>query len=155
MAYLLSEVVARRLQFILNIVDDDLNVYTVFETINARGLELSAAIPEQDWGKFVYRPGNLTLLESRVNRAIENALLPEKLEAFAKSRNAMTSGIADDSPEEWNSSQFDRRQSTLARLAERLWRSDFEVKGGGGELTSMICTNNFRSIADMGSHKLV
>ncbi len=39
---MLNEVVARRLLFILITVDDDLNAYTVFETLNARGLELSA-----------------------------------------------------------------------------------------------------------------
>ncbi len=42
LAYLLNEVIARRLLFILITVDDDLNAYTVFETLNARGLELSA-----------------------------------------------------------------------------------------------------------------
>ena len=39
---LLNEAVARQILFILITVDDDLNAYTVFETLNARGLELSA-----------------------------------------------------------------------------------------------------------------
>ncbi len=38
---LLSETVARQLLFILITVDDELNAYTVFETLNARGLELT------------------------------------------------------------------------------------------------------------------
>ncbi len=42
LAHLLNEVIARRLLFILITVDDDLNAYTVLETLNARGLELSA-----------------------------------------------------------------------------------------------------------------
>ncbi|MEO8197172.1 MAG: DUF262 domain-containing HNH endonuclease family protein [Thermoanaerobaculia bacterium] len=42
LAALLSETVARQLMFILITVDDELNAYTVFETLNARGLELSA-----------------------------------------------------------------------------------------------------------------
>ena len=41
MAKLLSETVARRLLFILITVDDELNAYTLFETLNARGLELT------------------------------------------------------------------------------------------------------------------
>ncbi len=41
LAGLVSEVVARRLTFILITVDDALNAYTVFETLNARGLELT------------------------------------------------------------------------------------------------------------------
>ena len=42
LARLLSESVARQLLFILITVDDDLNAYMVFETLNARGLELSS-----------------------------------------------------------------------------------------------------------------
>ena len=41
LARLVSEFVARRLVFILITVDDALNAYTVFETLNARGLELT------------------------------------------------------------------------------------------------------------------
>ena len=40
-AALLSETVARQLLFILITVDDELNAYAVFETLNARGLELT------------------------------------------------------------------------------------------------------------------
>lgn len=42
LASLLNETIARQLLFILIVVEDDLNAYTVFETLNARGLELSA-----------------------------------------------------------------------------------------------------------------
>ena len=42
LAALLSETVGRQLIFILITVDDELNAYTVFETLNARGLELSS-----------------------------------------------------------------------------------------------------------------
>jgi hypothetical protein len=38
----LNETVARQLLFILITVEDELNAYTVFETLNARGLELSS-----------------------------------------------------------------------------------------------------------------
>lgn len=41
LARLVSETVARRLVFILITVEDALNAYTVFETLNARGLELT------------------------------------------------------------------------------------------------------------------
>ena len=41
LAELLSETVARQLMFILITVEDQINAYTVFETLNARGLELT------------------------------------------------------------------------------------------------------------------
>ena len=40
-AGILSETVARQLLFILITVDDELNAYTVFETLNARGIDLT------------------------------------------------------------------------------------------------------------------
>jgi GNAT superfamily N-acetyltransferase len=42
LASLISEIVGRQLMFIRITVDDELSAYTVFETLNARGLELSA-----------------------------------------------------------------------------------------------------------------
>lgn len=42
LARLLSDTVARQLLFILITVEDDISAYTVFETLNARGLELSS-----------------------------------------------------------------------------------------------------------------
>ncbi len=42
LASLLNDTMARQLLFIVITVDDDLNAYTVFETLNARGLALSA-----------------------------------------------------------------------------------------------------------------
>lgn len=42
LAVLLNETVARQLLFILISVDDEVSAYTVFETLNARGLELSS-----------------------------------------------------------------------------------------------------------------
>ncbi len=42
LASFLNETVARQLLFIQITVDDEVNAYTVFETLNARGLELSA-----------------------------------------------------------------------------------------------------------------
>lgn len=42
LASLVSETLGRQLMFIRIAVDDELNAYTVFETLNARGLELSA-----------------------------------------------------------------------------------------------------------------
>ena len=42
LARLISETAGRQLMFIRIAVDDELNAYTVFETLNARGLELSS-----------------------------------------------------------------------------------------------------------------
>ena len=56
-AKVLSEVVARRLLFILIKVDDALNAYTLFETLNARGLELTATDLLKNYFFSRVRPG--------------------------------------------------------------------------------------------------
>lgn len=42
MAHFLNEVVGERLMFIQIVVEDELNAYTVFETLNSRGVELTS-----------------------------------------------------------------------------------------------------------------
>ncbi|WP_090142504.1 DUF262 domain-containing protein [Limnohabitans sp. DM1] len=49
LARLLSDTVARQLLFILITVEDDISAYTVFETLNARGLELSSTDLLKNW----------------------------------------------------------------------------------------------------------
>ena len=56
-AKVLSETVARRLLFILITVDDALNAYTLFETLNARGLELTATDLLKNYFFSRVRPG--------------------------------------------------------------------------------------------------
>ena len=56
-AKVLSETVARRLLFILITVDDALNAYTLFETLNARGLELTTTDLLKNYFFSKVRPG--------------------------------------------------------------------------------------------------
>lgn len=75
--------------------------------------------------KQVYRIGNLTLLESKINREIGNQLFPAKVVESAKSRYLLAQNTAADSPEEWTIAQIDARQKILAARAVHIWRSDF------------------------------
>ena len=63
---ILSETIARRLLFIRITVDDDLNAYTVFETLNARGLELTTTDLLKNYlFSKVTAPGDLDALKRR------------------------------------------------------------------------------------------
>jgi hypothetical protein len=86
----------------------------------------ATAIPEPEWPKQVYRIGNLTLLENKLNRQVGNGLFPEKIGEFVKSRYHLTLAIATDPPNEWTVAQINSRQEELARRAVHLWRSDFD-----------------------------
>lgn len=63
---ILSEAIARRLLFIRITVDDDFNAYTVFETLNARGLELTTTDLLKNYlFSKVTAPGDLDALKRR------------------------------------------------------------------------------------------
>ena len=72
LAALLNETVARQLVFILISVDDALNAYTIFETLNARGLELSATDLLKNYlFSRIHVRADLETLQRRWKRLIE------------------------------------------------------------------------------------
>ena len=72
LASLLSETMARQLLFILITVDDDLNAYTVFETLNARGLELTTTDLLKNYlFSLVNVPADLQALQRRWKSLVE------------------------------------------------------------------------------------
>lgn len=74
---------------------------------------------------FLYRIGNLTLLEGRINRRIGNRLYAEKVVTYGESNYVLTKNVAEHAPEEWNPALLEDRQKRLARRAVQIWRSDF------------------------------
>lgn len=71
LAELISEVVARRLLFILIKVDDEISAYTVFETLNARGLELTTTdLPKNYLFSKLRAQHDLEAVQRRWNRLI-------------------------------------------------------------------------------------
>ena len=71
------------------------------------------------------RIGNMTLLESAVNRDVGNAPYPEKRAAYEGSIYALTREVAEIAPEEWNFAFMENRQRHLAQRATQVWRADF------------------------------
>ena len=82
-ASLLSETLARQFLFILITVDDELNAYTVFETLNARGLELTTTDLLKNYlFSLVHVPADLEALQRRwqaLIETVEQARFPEFL----------------------------------------------------------------------------
>jgi len=76
LAALLSETVARQLLFILIKVDNEFNAYTVFETLNARGLELSSTDLLKNY------------LFSRVNAPTEKKMLERRWQSLLETVRA-------------------------------------------------------------------
>ena len=83
---MLSEVVARRLLFILIKVDDALNAYTLFETLNARGLELTTTDLLKNYFFSKVRPGpDIESLRRRWQRLLA-AVTQERFPDFLRYR---------------------------------------------------------------------
>ncbi len=83
------------------------------------------SIPSWSWEESIYRLGNLTLLESAINRRLDNAVYADKLPAYTESIYALTQRIPQIAPEQWTWEMLDRRQRQLAERAAHLWRADF------------------------------
>jgi hypothetical protein len=75
--------------------------------------------------QFVYRLGNLTLLEPTRNRDVGNQTFAEKIAVYRESRYELTSTLASEPPEEWTPAAIEARQRNLAARSVHLWRSDF------------------------------
>lgn len=85
--------------------------------------------PENDWSQFndrdheafVYRIGNMTLMNTTENRRLGNVGFDIKKETFAKSVFAITRKIAEDNSE-WTMERIASRQKWMANQAKTIWR---------------------------------
>lgn len=85
----------------------------------------SETFQEERWTNFIYRLGNLTLLEPSANRRIGNDQYQEKQAEYARSAYRITQRIAEMAPNEWTPALLNARQRSMAQRAVHLWRSDF------------------------------
>ena len=84
MTKILSEAIARRLLFIRITVDEDLNAYTVFETLNARGPGLTTTDLLKNYlFSQVTAPGDLDALKRRWQSLIAT-VTPERFPDFLR-----------------------------------------------------------------------
>ena len=72
---------------------------------------------------FIYRLGNLTLLEKGMNRNIGNAGYAKKREVYRESSLLLTQKVAEDNAE-WTPARVDARQRWMATRAKGIWRLD-------------------------------
>jgi len=85
----------------------------------------SAYFSDERQKDFIYRVGNLTLLEPSLNRQVGNALLVEKLPVYGRSSYVQTRAMFDGALQEWTPAALDARQRQMAQRAVHLWRADF------------------------------
>lgn len=85
----------------------------------------SEQFPREHWDAAVYRMGNLTLLESALNRQVGNLSYSGKLTAYGQSAYTLSRQVTEMATEQWTLDLLNERQRRLAKRAVHLWRSDF------------------------------
>ncbi len=81
------------------------------------------AFSDLDLESFVYRLGNMVMLEKSFNQDLGNNPYSEKREIYKQSAFLLTQKLADDN-EEWNPERLAARQRQMAGLATAVWRVD-------------------------------
>ena len=76
---------------------------------------------DEEAESFVFRLGNMTLMEKGRNRDIGNAGWAEKREIYRASAYAMTRRIAEENAE-WTPARVQARQNSMANAATAIWR---------------------------------
>lgn len=78
-------------------------------------------LSDKDHEHFLYRLGNMTIMNKSVNRDLANASFAEKKEKYIESEFAITRRIAEENSE-WNAERIAEHQKWLARQATAIWR---------------------------------
>ncbi|WMJ73704.1 DUF262 domain-containing HNH endonuclease family protein [Cytophagaceae bacterium ABcell3] len=78
-------------------------------------------IDEKDHEQFIYRLGNMTILNKSENRSIGNASFKNKMRSYETSEFQITNRIARENSD-WNPSRIKVHQKWLARQASAIWR---------------------------------
>lgn len=80
--------------------------------------------PKKDKLQYIYRLGNMTLIDSSVNRKMGNNSFQEKCStAFAQSNLEITKEILNYSV--WSPKHIEERQKKMAKAACKIWRLDY------------------------------
>ncbi len=98
--------------------------YTVEHVLPENPEEGWKSFQEENIDKFIYRLGNMTLLEAAANREIGNNGYEQKIVKYQDSCFQQTRAIAEHY-DTWDEAKVESRQKQLADKAVHIWRIDF------------------------------
>lgn len=102
-------------------IDPDAATYTLEHVLPQSPQEGWEAFSDLDLDGFIYRLGNMVLLEAGKNREIANQPYEAKRRVFLESSLKLTRELAEEN-DQWTAERIGNRQRKLARLAASVWR---------------------------------
>lgn len=122
--YILSKIEAYKYQ---NEISPESDLYTI-EHILPESADESWGMSQESINRSVYRIGNLTLLEKKLNKGADVLRYSDKVNFFNKSNSRITNALSENY-ESWNEEKISARQRDLAKDAKSIWRiQELDVK---------------------------
>lgn len=118
--YILSKI---EIYLYKNEIDPDSDLFSVEHILPESADEKWGEFTSEEMNRSVYRIGNFTLLEKKIN--LEAGKLPysEKVNFFKKSNSKLTQSLSEHY-ETWNEDKLASRQRELAKHAKSIWKID-------------------------------
>jgi uncharacterized protein with ParB-like and HNH nuclease domain len=104
--------------------DTESDKYNIEHIMPENPDESWAGLDENQHSKYIYRLGNMTLMETGPNRDIGNCSFAEKLTNYRSSPFGITKKIAEEYSA-WNPEKIEARQNWMSRQAASIWKVSF------------------------------
>ncbi len=104
-----------------NEISPDSDLFNIEHILPESADESWGAFSQEEIDRSVYRIGNLTLLEKKLNREADVKTFSEKIEYFMKSKSSLSKEVGE-TYLEWNEAKISNRQKGLAKDAKAIWR---------------------------------
>lgn len=104
-----------------NEISTESDIYTIEHILPESADERWGEFSNEEVNRSVYRLGNLTLLEKKLNREAGVLAYNEKKKYFDISNSKLTKSLSEDY-ETWSESKISARQKELAKIAKSIWR---------------------------------
>jgi uncharacterized protein with ParB-like and HNH nuclease domain len=104
-----------------NEIDPESDLFTIEHILPENADDTWGNFTLEEINRSVYRIGNLTLLEKKLNREADQKAYVEKIVLFAQSNSELTKTLPDNF-NTWNEDKLAARQRELAKHAKAIWK---------------------------------
>src|SRR5690606_14257454 len=104
-----------------NEINSDSDLYSIEHILPESSDESWGLFSNEEIDRSIYRLGNLTLLEKKLNRDASILSYSEKKDFFQKSNCNLTKNLHDEF-ESWTEAKITARQKDLAKAAKSIWK---------------------------------